>query len=75
MTVTPPRPADMDPQNDEMMTILINDEQHAAAAATAHQKYIYKFDGEPLCKWCGIYTALMVVLGGGLIVLVYFLWR
>ena len=67
----------MDPQNDEMMTILINDEQHAAAAAaaTAHQKYIYKFDGEPLCKWCGIYTALMVVLGGGLIVLVYFLWR
>ncbi len=78
MMVTPPAasapPADLDPQNDEMMTVLINDEQSAVQAAT-RQKYIYKFDNEPLCKWCAIYTCAMIMLGGGLIVLVYFLWR
>ncbi len=69
--VTPPQPEDLDPQNDEMMTVLINDE----GAETTPTKYIYKFENEPLCKWCTIYTCAMVVLGGGLIVLVHFLWR
>ena len=72
-----------DPSRDEMMTVLIQDDktgltqQQATQYKQSKDKYIYNFDSEnePCCKWFLIYTCGMIVLGGGLITLVYFLWR
>jgi hypothetical protein len=72
-----------DPSGDEMMTVLIQDDkagltqQQAKQYKQSNEKYVYKFvtENEPCCKWFLIYTCGMIVLGGGLITLVYFLWR
>lgn len=68
-----------------MMIVLIQDDKAGLAqpakqfkqSKQSNEKYVYKFisDTEPCCKWFLMYTCGIIVLGGGLITLVYFLWR